>query len=209
MIIFYGERFYGKVDVVPGLFHVVTVFFHLEFFPLVPLRSCIVLAGSGGQTGMVTSMSLKSVLIGWLRAALVVSMLVSGIMAVVGYLSLRPGEPLSDLSTRLAWFGGSFFLYWITLRLGRASHTRALELGAQLGLPPEAVEERLGANPQWVAGMPEPFQPHESQPPEGYPAEEPPGPQAQRPLFEAGGEAGHQRGSQGVWQGPENGSPGG
>jgi hypothetical protein len=47
MIVFYGSRLYGRVDEAPGLFHVATMFCHLWFLPLVPLRSYLVLRREG------------------------------------------------------------------------------------------------------------------------------------------------------------------
>ena len=41
MIIVWGTKLYGKVDEVPGMFHVATRFFHLWYIPLVPLSSAV------------------------------------------------------------------------------------------------------------------------------------------------------------------------
>ena len=53
----YGTRYLGKINVVPGLFHVATKFFHINFVPLVPLGSAIVIENSdhkmaNGQLGI-------------------------------------------------------------------------------------------------------------------------------------------------------------
>jgi len=69
MIIF-GTRYYGKVDEVPGLFHVATRFLHIWFIPLIPLGSILILAKSGNSIhGAKIPLSFKSILIAWLRAA--------------------------------------------------------------------------------------------------------------------------------------------
>jgi hypothetical protein len=39
MIIVWGSRLYGKVDAVPGLFHVATRFGHIWYLPLIPMGS--------------------------------------------------------------------------------------------------------------------------------------------------------------------------
>jgi len=40
MVIVWGSRLYGKVDVVPGFFHVATRFGHVYYLPLIPTQSC-------------------------------------------------------------------------------------------------------------------------------------------------------------------------
>lgn len=70
MIIMYGERVYGKCDVVPELFYVGTFFFHVNFLPLIPLRSMIILEESNQQYyGVKIGLSLKSIVLGWARVA--------------------------------------------------------------------------------------------------------------------------------------------
>ena len=70
MIIIFGERTFGKVDRVPGVCYVVTVFAHLNFLPLVPARSYIVVEGteSGGEfRGKQIPICLRSMLAGYVR----------------------------------------------------------------------------------------------------------------------------------------------
>ena len=62
----YGYWLYGHVDYVPGMFHVATRFFHFFFFPLVPLRTFVVLEGTqhrGSFQGRQIRLSLKSILL--------------------------------------------------------------------------------------------------------------------------------------------------
>ena len=47
MIYVYGSRLFGKVDVVPGLFHVQTKFGHFNYIPLIPMQSYVVLSHTG------------------------------------------------------------------------------------------------------------------------------------------------------------------
>lgn len=70
MIIMFGTRMYGKVDRVPGLCYVTTTFAYLNFLPLFPTGSFLVIEGSeaGGEVrGKPFGLSLKSVLAGYLR----------------------------------------------------------------------------------------------------------------------------------------------
>jgi hypothetical protein len=68
--IVYGERFFGRVDRAAGLFHVGTLFFHINYVPLWPLQSCLIREDDFGRfdcTGPAVGMQLKSVLVGYLR----------------------------------------------------------------------------------------------------------------------------------------------
>ena len=66
----FGTRLFGKVDAVPGLGHVATKFFHINFLPLIPLEGWFVLGQEGNQwRGRAIPMSGKSVLTAWMRFA--------------------------------------------------------------------------------------------------------------------------------------------
>jgi hypothetical protein len=87
VIIIFGEKSYGKVDRVPGVCYVVTVFAHLNFLPLVPVRSFIVLEGteSGGEfRGKQIATNLKSAAAGYARAWLGLGTVVAGAVAAFG-----------------------------------------------------------------------------------------------------------------------------
>lgn len=89
MIVIFGEKSYGKVDRVPGVCYVVTVFAHLNFLPLFPLRSFIVVEGSerGGEfRGKQVSVCLKSVVAGYVRVWCGAILLGAGALAGFGLL---------------------------------------------------------------------------------------------------------------------------
>ena len=72
MIIF-GTRLFGETDRVPGLFHVTTRFFHIDFLPLVPIASYVVFETRRGGTtrssgGIAIPVSGKSIMVAWIRA---------------------------------------------------------------------------------------------------------------------------------------------
>ncbi|MDY3551025.1 hypothetical protein R5W24_000098 [Gemmata sp. JC717] len=86
MIIIFGEKSYGKVDRVPGVCYVVTVFAHLNYLPLIPLRSYIVIEGteSGGEfRGKQIGVSLKSMIAGYARVWIGALTILAGIGAGV------------------------------------------------------------------------------------------------------------------------------
>ena len=81
MVDVYEEVLCGKVDRVPGYFYVSTQFWHIQFVPIVPLRSYIVLEGSEQGNvfrGKPIPLRLKSVLVGYLRGWLAAIAFVSG-----------------------------------------------------------------------------------------------------------------------------------
>lgn len=70
MIFIYGHRMYGKVDRIPGVGHVVTRFGHLNYVPLFPMGSFLVVQEQGDQfIGAPIGLNGKSILTTYLRAA--------------------------------------------------------------------------------------------------------------------------------------------
>jgi hypothetical protein len=150
MFIHVGVGHFGKVDRVPGLFHVKTQFMHVWYFPLVPTGSFLCLEGTakrrGPASGHSIPLSMKSVLVAWARALTLV-MGVVGALYVVGYLILSlelQGRNLPMPFSSVFWYWGGlsvlcFFLYWLSFRFCRARPIRALRLAAVAGISPEAL----------------------------------------------------------------------
>jgi hypothetical protein len=141
MIIFFGSRLCGRVDDVPGLFYVKTRFLHLQYIPLVPTRSYVILEGSeadGGFHGIPIGLSIKSVLMAWFRSATVLGALASGIVGLGSFLNQRrpaAGFGIVCLAAALGCIG----LFWLSRKLAHASPRRARELAANFGIPQEAL----------------------------------------------------------------------
>lgn len=134
MIVFYGTQLFGKVDKVPMLGHVATSFFYLQFVPLVPLGSYLVL--EDGQEQISVGFSLKSLLIAWLRTAMVFG---AGGLAIAGIITLSDSElPLAVGCLSLAGFCvvGMIGSYYIPL-VSSASYERAMALADQVGATAE------------------------------------------------------------------------
>ena len=100
MFFVFGSRLMGKVDEVPGLFHVATKFGHINFLPLIPMQSYVVLGKNGRSfRGVPIPMSGKSVLAAWGRSIGVLAALIGGIFALVEFTSPRgPGRTPSSCS---------------------------------------------------------------------------------------------------------------
>jgi hypothetical protein len=145
MIIF-GTRFYGKVDHLPGLCYVVTRFVHIWFVPLIPTESYLVLEGteSGGNfRGLPISMSLKSVLNGWLRGGCFLG-IVGGLIATFVTL-IRLSEDRPDFMDVIGCFGvfsAAVGLMVLSYKVfGKVSPQRAEELASHLGIDPQAMAD--------------------------------------------------------------------
>ena len=126
----FGHRLYGKVDAIPGVGHVATKFFHIDYLPLVPTESWLVTQQSGKSwRGVKIPLSAKSVFVGWARAIAVLA----GIGLAVGAIATAAGGR-SDGSTVLGLAGaaaacGAFYGLISYLRpFKHASYARACQL---------------------------------------------------------------------------------
>jgi hypothetical protein len=76
MAIVFGTRPYGKCDVVPELFYVATWFFHIDYVPLIPTGSRLILGRSGNSYQVVKlPLSIKSLFLAWARMAFCIGMI--------------------------------------------------------------------------------------------------------------------------------------
>jgi hypothetical protein len=145
MIVF-GTRYYGKCDQVPGLFYVATLFHHVQFVPLVPTGTFLILDNGEKNDEHFTAyripFSIRSMLLGWVRAILwsaaIAGCLLASITAINMFIHQRPlpwHKPLVEGAVGV----GSTLLLAASYRLTRAGPLRALRLAAQVGIPPEEV----------------------------------------------------------------------
>ena len=68
MIFIFGVRLFGKVDVVPGRFYVATEFYHIQFVPIVPMQTYLVLEeDADGWRGVTMQQCRKSIKDAWQR----------------------------------------------------------------------------------------------------------------------------------------------
>lgn len=180
MVVIYGTRLYGKCDRWPGAFYVVTKFAHLNFVPLFPTESWIVLEGteSGGSFRGVKMQSLaaKSVLFGWFRAFCVIAALVAGFATLV---SMQP-RPENALVPGFC-AAGAVIGFALTHWLGAASPERARQLALEARFPPVAVDAIL-AGRGWMGGFQEAAKAAEAARPKVAPKLAAPNPAAARPA---------------------------
>jgi hypothetical protein len=145
MIVFYGTRLYGKVDRVPGLFYVATHFAYVNFVPLFPTASYVIIdgtEGSRGFKGVKIPMNGKSVLIGYLRAALTIASI-----GLIVFGAIELSKNVVDGAVALGVGLTCGLLLPVSYKLTRPSPQRALRLAAEAGIEPEVVAQHfVGAN---------------------------------------------------------------
>jgi hypothetical protein len=138
MIIIYGSKLYGKVDVVPGLFHVETKFGHLWYIPLIPLESFVVLGKSGdGFNGIKIPMSFKSILYAWLRAGT----LVAAIFATFITISMFDSGSSAWVTPAIVGLSALATFCVLSFHKGstHASRKRAYQIGEKIGITQEGL----------------------------------------------------------------------
>jgi hypothetical protein len=145
MIIIFGNRTYGKVDQVPGLFYVATKFFHIQFLPLIPTESFLIFDGTETDNnfrGCRIPLSGKSILFAWARFALFIAAVVAAILAIVELVRIGEGRT-NWLTLTIAGVSAvaSIWLFWASYRFAHASPIRALRIAQHAGIPPEALAQ--------------------------------------------------------------------
>ena len=147
-----GHGNYGTIDVVPGLFSVQTRFIHFNFFPLIPIRSHLLLESRPDQPipfEIPIRMSFKSVLFAYLRAMTILAIATAVISFFVILVEAatekvgRGGETPTHLLIALGFVAATVGVYYASYAFGRASIEHAIDLGARLGFSTEEVEDHF------------------------------------------------------------------
>ena len=136
MLFIFGRRLLGKCDEVPGLFHVATQFFHINYLPLVPLGTYVVTSQTGNSfRGVPIALNGKSILCAWGRALSLVGIVVA---ILCGVIELSGGQADSQekmtLVVAAVVAGMAFWFTWFSRWSRTASYHRAWELGGILKL---------------------------------------------------------------------------
>jgi hypothetical protein len=141
MVIVWGSRLFGKVDNVPGLFHVATKCGHCQFLPLIPMESVLVFDKQrDSYRGVTIPLSGKSILVAWMRAILVMLAFGAAIGAIIAMTDRRPNMVTGILLIigALAAVGVFIWSYYVS-GIGRATYTRAVKLAEVAKLSEEAM----------------------------------------------------------------------
>jgi len=138
-----GSREFGKVDHLPGVFYVTTSFLHVNYIPLIPGESRLVVDGT--DRSVLIGLSYKSLLVAWLRTILVIGGVFLSFVAMAQFDFWRKGR--ADWPEVVAAAAGTlvlFLLFWLSYRFSRPTPRRALQLVLAAGLDPQQVVEYYG-----------------------------------------------------------------
>lgn len=145
--IVWGTRMMGKVDAVPGVGHVATKFFYLQYVPLIPVETYLVFREVGEQIhGVQIPFSPKSILVAWLRTGCVVAAV--GLL-IAGFIAISERHP-ADGAMCFVGTGlmiGAFIYSYYFGPISKAGYNRAMDLARRANLGPEqflAIEITYG-----------------------------------------------------------------
>jgi hypothetical protein len=140
MFVIYGTRLMGKVDHVENLGYVSTQFFHLNFVPLIPTGSYLILAENGDDfRGVSLPLSFKSILVAWLRAGSFLAFVGFTIGTLISFASNKQ-DVLSGITcgviavASIVTFIATYYLPFFA----KASYRRAMQIADIVGLSDEA-----------------------------------------------------------------------
>ena len=159
----HGSDYFGKVDEVLGVFHVMTKFDHINYFPLIPLHSYLVVRGGddaardiGAPRYIRIGLSGKSLFLAWGRAFALATVFVA-LAAMFMTRELSPDPSHWKISLGVALGAGATFAasYYPFHGLGRASFGRAMGLGRTAGLGEEELARVARA---FGEAVPRPFE---------------------------------------------------
>jgi hypothetical protein len=140
MIFFFGLRLFGRVDAVPGRFHVATEFYHVQFIPIVPMQTWLITSENGnGWEGIKLPLCRKSVAVAWVRAACVVTAFFAAIWALV-----EAARPFGDWRAAAAVClvaAAVFAATKLSQAINHATCQRACDLARLAGLRERAIAE--------------------------------------------------------------------
>ena len=139
MVVVWGTRMMGKVDAVPGVGHVATRFFYLQFIPLVPVETYLVFREVGEQVyGVKIPFSPKSIFVTWLRTGLILASLGLAFAGCVQFSERR--EVPGAICIVLSFLSVAAFIYsYYFGPIAKAGYNRAISLAQRAGLEAEKM----------------------------------------------------------------------
>jgi hypothetical protein len=140
MVIIWGSQLYGKVDHVPGLFYVATSFGHVWYFPFIPTGSYLIIDDGTDENGVQITMSVKSVLMGWMRA---LAFVIGAILLIAGVCNSGPFSDPVVMTTQLAGGAGLISLGIVSYYTTGIGRERAAWVAESAGLNPAFVHDHF------------------------------------------------------------------
>ena len=152
-----GTTLFGKVDEIPEVGHVATVFFHVCFIPLVPMQTWFILEDQEGAplvgwNGAKIESCGKSIGRAYLRSLLFWATLYFALSAVPG-LSEGIGETILRSLAAATCLG----LLWFSYSSNKATLGRALGVAERARIPRAVVKAKYGDRSRGRASMDPPL----------------------------------------------------
>ena len=128
-----GKKLYGRIDQVSKQFHVATLFYHLMWFPLIPIQTYIVIDNAEEMThfyGIKIPMSMKSVFVAYIRSVVIIIAFITLIRGIILFFGNPPEEKPDLLGSiiRITISTFSFLAYWLSYVWLQADSKREQEL---------------------------------------------------------------------------------
>ena len=135
MMIHFGSRPYGTCDVVPELFYVATWFGHLNYIPLIPLQSNIVLGRNGNEYQVFPiPLDFKSICLTWMRLGSFVAAAACLIASLVWIGDKGPTDN-ALVAMLFTFFFGFFYAYFMIYpRQTKPPYERACKIAQMVRL---------------------------------------------------------------------------
>ena len=151
-MIVYGTRLFGKVDEIPGAFHVATKFFHVSFLPLIPTSSWVVIDGSKKSGVMSSSWSgvqlpslhWSSIGMAWLRVLLIYGAIGLAVVAIAAFEGGGVSAVAVPAALSAVCVGAAVYSY----QLGKMTPERVEVFARMPGVPSELVAHAKQMLPQ-------------------------------------------------------------
>jgi hypothetical protein len=141
MIFIFGLRLFGRVDAVPGRFHVATEFYHVQFLPIVPMQTWLITRQEGGSwEGVKIPLCRKSVTVAWLRGVAAITAFVAGLWALFGAGGKTDGEWQVPAALGLV-AAAAFVATKVSRGITHATCERACELARLAGYRQRGIDE--------------------------------------------------------------------
>jgi len=137
MYIVWGTRMMGKVDAVPGVGHVATKFFYLQYVPLIPVETYLIYREVGEQIhGIRIPFSPKSIFVAWLRTGLVVAAIA---LLVTGFITISERHTTEGVLcfVGVGLIAAAFIYSYYFGPICNAGYSRAMHLAQLANLGPE------------------------------------------------------------------------
>ena len=145
---FVGDDYYGKVERLPGYFHVATRFLHVWWLPLVPRESYLILEDAEAKRGFQIPLCWKSVIKAYVFGYAIMFAILGFTVPLILYFEKGGFHQPHELNAMIVLGTQATLALAIACWFARTplpKVDRAMELGAMAGFEPEVISEAMKA----------------------------------------------------------------